>query len=285
MEFMNQDDGMSGSDIDDGRLNDIATTAAGNCSGLATLVKKKKNKKNKKNKQKKDVLVSSTLHIDEQDSMRVLNSPQVIDSWFENYQEAFKEENAFIDRVNGSSSSSSSAQSSQALKIDGNIMMHLVFLVSSKDANRFRRVCFFARDMVSINAEMHTEDMKSPVSASMEKDISVREAPGGDVNNTAAENTKNINKESLFSIVGYATVDEDIEQPNGVCHIRMILVHPNQQRRGVGRKLLQHIVDRFSTRHLGLKYANCHNYKYFYSSVGFSVIGADEAYTYMAIRR
>ena len=52
---------------------------------------------------------------------------------------------------------------------------------------------------------------------------------------------------------GYATVDVDPD-PARVCHLRMLMIAPEQQRRGVGAALLKHVVDHFAERELGLKY-------------------------------
>ena len=84
--------------------------------------------------------------------------------------------------------------------------------------------------------------------------------------------------------VGYATVDVDPD-PTKVCHLRMLLVTPDSQRRGVGLAMLKTIFDCFATREIGLKYAKCHDYHKLYSAVGFKRIGDDDHYVYMALRR
>ena len=84
--------------------------------------------------------------------------------------------------------------------------------------------------------------------------------------------------------VGYATVDVDPD-PNKVCHLRMLLVAPDAQRKGIGLAMLKTIYDCFETRELGLKYAKCHDYDKLYRSVGFKRIGDDDHYVYMALRR
>ena len=83
---------------------------------------------------------------------------------------------------------------------------------------------------------------------------------------------------------GYATVDEDPD-PNAVCHLRMMLVEPSAQRKGVGLALLKHVVAHFGTRHLGLKYAKCHDYHALYTAAGFKRIGDDANFVYMALKR
>ena len=87
-------------------------------------------------------------------------------------------------------------------------------------------------------------------------------------------------------VCGYATVDENPDV-NGVCHIRMLLVPPSFQRRGIGVTILRYIVDceRFKKRHIGLKYAKCNDYEHLYGQVGFHIIGTDDMWVYMAIRR
>ena len=49
--------------------------------------------------------------------------------------------------------------------------------------------------------------------------------------------------------------------------------------------LLQHVVDQYPTRHLGLKFTNHRSLEEFYESAGFKRIGVDSLYTYMAIKR
>lgn len=83
---------------------------------------------------------------------------------------------------------------------------------------------------------------------------------------------------------GYATVDED-PNPAGVCHLRMVLVAPENQRQGVGSALLQYVVAHFAKRHLGLKFARCHDYEGLYGKFGFEKLGNDQLYVYMALRR
>ena len=83
---------------------------------------------------------------------------------------------------------------------------------------------------------------------------------------------------------GYATVDVD-PNPAQVCHVRMVLVEPEHQRKGIGLLLVKAVVSHFSDRHLGLKFARCHDYEGFYAKAGFTRIGADQLYVYMALRR
>ena len=218
------------------------------------LIVKKKKKRNKKKKKKEKIATFSPLLVvvKELDPLTVFTSSDVIYSWYSAYQSAFKNENDFIDGINNklkSSSAGCGSESSQAMGLDGAAMMPLVFLPAATDNKRFRRVCFFAWESENIDGE---------------KDFPVS---------------------SNSCLVGYATVDEDIQNPGGVCHIRMILVDPTHQRRGIGKLMLLHIEERFRNHHLGLKFANCNNYQSFYESVGFKVIGEDMQYTYMAIRR
>jgi GNAT superfamily N-acetyltransferase len=84
--------------------------------------------------------------------------------------------------------------------------------------------------------------------------------------------------------VGYATIDVDAD-PTKVCHLRMLLVAPDAQRRGIGLAMLKTIFDCFATREIGLKYAKCHDYHKLYSAVGFKRIGDDDHYVYMVLRR
>jgi hypothetical protein len=92
--------------------------------------------------------------------------------------------------------------------------------------------------------------------------------------------------EAVDDICGYATVDENPDS-TGVCHLRMLLVPVEYQKKGVGLNILNHVVnsERFKGRHLGLKFAKCHEYEKLYGKVGFAVIGSDEMYVYMALRR
>ena len=53
----------------------------------------------------------------------------------------------------------------------------------------------------------------------------------------------------------------------------------------LGLLLVKAVVSHFSDRHLGLKFARCHEYEGFYAKAGFVRIGADELYVYMALRR
>jgi GNAT superfamily N-acetyltransferase len=57
---------------------------------------------------------------------------------------------------------------------------------------------------------------------------------------------------------GYATVDVD-PNPARVCHLRMLLITPEHQRRGFGAALLARIVARYAARDLGLRYCTCHD--------------------------
>ena len=82
----------------------------------------------------------------------------------------------------------------------------------------------------------------------------------------------------------YATVDVD-PNPQNVCHLRMLMVDPSMQGRGVGLALLEHVVSQLRTRHIGLKFANHRSLEELYSRAGFKQIGADALYTYMAIKR
>jgi protein-tyrosine phosphatase/GNAT superfamily N-acetyltransferase len=84
--------------------------------------------------------------------------------------------------------------------------------------------------------------------------------------------------------VGYATVDVD-SNPAQVCHVRMVLVTPENQRQGIGLALLMAVTNHFSKRHLGLKFARCHDYERFYSKAGFMHLGNDDLYAYMALKR
>ena len=83
---------------------------------------------------------------------------------------------------------------------------------------------------------------------------------------------------------GFATVDVD-PNPSRVCHVRMCMVDPQAQGQGVGLALLERVVSMFRKRSLGLKYANHHDLGAFYGKAGFSHIGKDSLFTYMAIRR
>jgi GNAT superfamily N-acetyltransferase len=83
---------------------------------------------------------------------------------------------------------------------------------------------------------------------------------------------------------GYATVDID-QNPAAVCHVRMVLVAPECQRQGVGLKVLMAVTTHLHKRHLGLKFARCHDYERFYSKAGFIQIGKDDLYVYMALKR
>lgn len=90
--------------------------------------------------------------------------------------------------------------------------------------------------------------------------------------------------EDATEACGYATVDVDTN-PARVCHLRMCMVHPEAQGRGVGLALVEHVVTTFRRRSLGLKFANHHDLGSFYAKAGFERIGQDALYTYMAIRR
>ena len=84
---------------------------------------------------------------------------------------------------------------------------------------------------------------------------------------------------------GFATVDVD-PNPQKVCHLRMLMVDTQAQRKGVGLALLQRIVEEYETRSLGLKFGNhAPHLDAFYAQAGFKRIGQDGLYTYMAIRR
>jgi len=83
---------------------------------------------------------------------------------------------------------------------------------------------------------------------------------------------------------GFATVDVD-PHPHKVCHLRMLMVDPSSQGMGVGLALLEHVVDQFKTRSLGLKFVNHRDLEAFYQKAGFKRIGQDVLYTYMAIRK
>lgn len=84
---------------------------------------------------------------------------------------------------------------------------------------------------------------------------------------------------------GYATVDVD-PHPQKVCHVRMCMVDPAMQGKGIGEALMRHVVSVFEDRHLGLKFSNHEpRLEAFYSRVGFARIGKDQLYTYMAIKR
>ena len=65
----------------------------------------------------------------------------------------------------------------------------------------------------------------------------------------------------------------------------MLLVAPDNQRKGIGIAMLEQLVMAFKTRDLGLEYAKCHDYHKLYSSAGFQRIGDDDFYVYMALRR
>jgi ribosomal protein S18 acetylase RimI-like enzyme len=275
--------------------------------------KKKKSKNKNKNKKKKNAtqkVSCPSFQISEQDVETVLDTPDSINAWFNAYQTAFQLENQFIDNLNQSSPTPalasasdmhgkegvrSQGQSSQSLGLEASTMMPLVFLVSGKDAARFRRVCFFVRECFPSphtprQTEMIEKETVVDEERSLEGEVETITGTVGSglklgVSDSSSMNYSAGSSSTSTCIVAYATVDEDVLQPGGVCHIRMLLVDPSFQRRGIGTQLLRHVVKRFSERSLGLKFANCHDYSEFYSSVGFSVIGRDKSYTYMAIRR
>ena len=283
---------------------------------------KKKKKKKKKNSNAQNTLSSLTpsYQVHELDVNTVLNSPDSVNDWFQAYQTAFEEENQFIDQtVMVTAKGPSQSQSSVALGLDGATMLPLVFCspppIKAGTTTQFRRVCFFVYgDTPQFTSSCRggdSSDVHVVEGKDMDEDVEGQELTATDTNEVIPEinisktegeeiisdthsspqmSAKSISQHqdtaaSKRSVVAYATVDEDIQYPNGVCHIRMILVRPSHQRSGIGKQLLQHIEQRFRSRHLGLKYANCHDYKVFYGLVGFSVIGTDDKYTYMAIRR
>lgn len=98
--------------------------------------------------------------------------------------------------------------------------------------------------------------------------------------------TRKSNDSDEAEVCCYATIDED-PSALGVCHLRMLLVSLRYQRMGIGLHMLCYIIycDRFIGRHIGLKFARCNQYEHFYSKAGFFVIGADDLYVYMALRR
>lgn len=267
----------------DSRTASASASSGNNLEPSAKSKNKKSGKKKRQQKKSGKRAPSSCFVVQERDVEDALSSTGLVDTWFQAYQAAFQLENQFIDDINMKSTEArtdegvgvrvagETCQSSAALGLDGAAMLPLVF--RSFGATQFRRVCFFAY-----------EESLSSVSSGNSNGI-------GDLHLNEEGGTKEMEQEDASLSagrvpVGYATVDEDIQQPtSGVCHIRMILVSPSHQRRGIGKQLLHHIVKRFSSRHLGLKFANCHDYTAFYASAGFRVIGTDERYSYMAIRR
>ena len=251
-------------------LNNSNITNISSANTTKKIKKKKKKKKKKKSEVGTEVGADSFFVTEEMDVLSTINSPEAIDIWHRAYREAFAKENEFMDNTcidnSQGQGQGGSGKSSQALGLSGAAMMPLVFIISAKDALRFRRVCFCVRETGTVPLSSKKNEQNSSDCLDSGKKTLVE-------------------KHVKSDIVGYATVDEDILQPNGVCHIRMILVVPSHQRRGIGKQLLHHIENRFRHRHLGLKYANCHDYRNFYESAGFQVIGIDALYTYMAIKR
>ena len=203
-------------------------------------------RKKKKRKKKKVGTDTSGLRIQELLVSELFVDMERIAMWWECYQVAFAKEHDWMEKKG--------QRTSRKMQMTSTQMLPLVF-EGEKDSN-FNRVCFYATKSKWTSSEMR------PLSDSQDT------------------------SDSSNMICGYATVDENPD-PSGVCHLRMLLVEPKFQRQGIGLSMLNYIVgcSRLSCRSIGLKYARCHNYTNFYEKVGFSVIGEDELYVYMALRR
>lgn len=237
---------------DDAPVVSIGETPLEGRDQVTAIIKsKKKGKKKKKSNKNATPSSEMTRVITEAEVNEICAnaffSTSEINRWFSAYQEAFREEHEWLE--------GSGHPTSRGMKLSGARMYSLVF--QDEKGSALKRVCYVAT-------------VQSPDGT--DSSLVINES------GTTASNDSHV--------CGYATIDED---PNmyGVCHLRMLLVPQTHQRMGLGAQILRHIVncERFSTRHIGLKYAKCHNYECFYKKAGFIVIGSDDLYVYMALRR
>jgi hypothetical protein len=228
----------------------------------AAAQKKKKKKKTKKSKggAKNDILAS--LSVEENSPLVFLSSDQLVNNWWTSYQAAFRKEHDWMEEGGQSTS--------RKMKLTAPRMLSLVF--NDEIGSNLKRVCYFA----TVGSTSSTNS-SSTSSSSSSSSIGTRDS-------TTDSATSRVLGDAC--VCGYATVDED-PNPSGVCHLRMLLVSPEFQRKGIGLAILHHVIssDRFSARHIGLKFARCNDYESFYGKSGFCKIGADDLYTYMALRR
>jgi hypothetical protein len=221
-------------------------------SSKSSKKKKKKKKKNSNNPSSTPGAQNSSsktqhLVIEQFSPTAFFSIGSNLERWWHAYQTAFQEEHIWME-ARGESTS-------RGMKLDANRMMPLIF--NDELGSKLQRVCF--------------------VVSKSGKPTTIQTTIEG-----VQENTRQVDE----CACGYATIDED-PTPGGVCHLRMVLVEPENQRQGVGMALLEYIIshERFAKRHIGLKFAVCHDYEHFYGKAGFVRLGADSLYVYMALRR
>ena len=209
--------------------------------------KKKKNSNNPTSTREAQNCKTQHLLIEEFSPTAFFSIGSNLERWWHAYQTAFQEEHTWME-ARGESTS-------RGMKLDANRMMPLIF--NDELGSKLQRVCF----VVSKSGKPTTIQ-------------------------TTIEGVQENTRQADECACGYATIDED-PTPGGVCHLRMVLVEPENQRQGVGMALLEYIIshDRFAKRHIGLKFAVCHDYEHFYGKAGFVRLGADSLYVYMALRR